>query len=110
MRWVGVAGVLFAFACGGAAQGTGGAPDSGPAGGGVDGGDGGPVTSTDPPPPDQQTQAPDAGPLAYSWPPARPGYVNPIPAENARQGDFNWQKGFTNAFALQIEAYADRVS
>ena len=120
MRWVGVAGVCFAFACGGA-PGIGGtdggpvggiAPDGGPdAGpdGGPDGGlDGGPVTTTTPP--DGTTTPPDAGPLQYSWPPPRQGYVNPIPAENAKAGDPNWQKGYTNAYALQIEAYADRVS
>jgi hypothetical protein len=113
MRWVGVAGVCFAFACGGA-QGIGGEPDGGPVGGispdgGPDAGpDGGPVTTTTPP--DGTTTPPDAGPLKYSWPPPRQGYVNPIPAENAKAGDPNWQKGYTNAYALQIEAYADRVS
>jgi hypothetical protein len=46
----------------------------------------------------------------WTWPPPRPGYVNPIPAETSKPGDPDWQKGFTNAFAHQIEAYADRVS
>jgi len=67
-----------------------------PDGGGADGGvpDGG---------------ATDGG-TTPRWPPPRLGYVNPIPAENARAGDANWRAGFTNPFAKQIEAYADRVS
>ncbi|HEX4382288.1 MAG TPA: N,N-dimethylformamidase beta subunit family domain-containing protein [Myxococcales bacterium] len=75
-------------------------PDGGP---GDASPDGGPTTT-------QTSPSPDAGPLSYSWPPSREGYVNPIPAENAKPGDPSWQKGFTNAFALQIEAYADHVS
>ena len=126
MRWVGVAGVCFVFACGqGAAQGSGGTVDGGPGdtgntsngGSTLDGGaitattlpDGGTVTTTPPPPIDETGTGLPPG-VKWTWPPSRPGYVNPIPAENAKAGDPNWQKGYINAYALQIEAYADRVS
>jgi DNA-binding beta-propeller fold protein YncE len=58
-----------------------------------------------------------AGPRV--WPPSRPGYVNPIPAENALPGDDGWSNGrasFRQAVApltrpsAQVELYADRVS
>jgi hypothetical protein len=130
MRWVGVLGACLVFACGqGAAQGGGnfeqtdggggtpdsgtvgqpdsGSPDAGPPDAGPpDAGDGGSIGIVDPPPGD--TGIPPGS--TWTWPPARPGYVNPIVAENAKTGDPAWQKGFTNAFARQIEGYADRVS
>ena len=36
--------------------------------------------------------------------------MSPIPAENQRTGDASWRSGFSNPWAQQIEAYADRVS
>src|SRR5438045_8741171 len=55
---------------------------------------------------------PDAGkpPDGARWPPPREGYANPIPAENQLQGDPSWNRGFSNPWAAQIEAYANRVS
>jgi hypothetical protein len=44
------------------------------------------------------------------WPPDRPGYVNPIPAENQQSGDPSWNRGFNRSNRGQLEAYADRVS
>ena len=70
---------------------------------------GGPGGSTDP--------GVDGGPgnssgnsTTHRWPPPRPGYVNPIPAENANRGDPSWNTGFTNPPRGQLAAYADRVS
>src|SRR5438045_615676 len=51
----------------------------------------------------------DAGVKHPDWPPARPGYTNPIPGENQRPGDASWNRGFTRPDAAQLEAYADRV-
>ncbi|MFL5292480.1 MAG: N,N-dimethylformamidase beta subunit family domain-containing protein, partial [Myxococcales bacterium] len=105
-RWVGLVVVAqLAFACQ-----QGGSPDDGDAGpqqiitdagvdaGHPDGGDGGTDAGF------------DAGVHHPDWPPARPGYVNPIPPENQRQGDASWNRGFTKPDASQLEAYADRVS
>lgn len=36
--------------------------------------------------------------------------MSPIQAENARTGDPAWNQGFSNSWAHQLEAYADRVS
>src|SRR5947209_572691 len=47
--------------------------------------------------------------LGRSWPPAREGYVNPIPAENALPGDAHWADG-PDSTAHEIEGYADRIS
>ena len=44
------------------------------------------------------------------WPPERPGYVNPVPAENQLSGDPSWSRGFNRSNRGQIDAYADRVS
>ncbi|HET7785547.1 MAG TPA: N,N-dimethylformamidase beta subunit family domain-containing protein, partial [Myxococcales bacterium] len=45
------------------------------------------------------------------WPPVRPGYVNPVLAENQLQGDASWKRGFSNPYPDHvIEGYADRVS
>ena len=44
------------------------------------------------------------------WPPDRPGYVNPVPAENQLSGDASWNRGFNRSNRGQIDAYADRVS
>src|SRR5256885_16521557 len=44
------------------------------------------------------------------WPPDRPGYVNPVPAENQLSGDSSWNRGFNRSNRGQIDAYADRVS
>ena len=102
MRRVGWLGLVFAFACQQGAS-PGDDPDGGdhtvvtPQDGGGDGGhpDGGP----------------DAGPYSHpGWPPPRPGYLNPIPGENQRQGDAFWNRGFSKPWAAQVEAYADRVS
>jgi hypothetical protein len=127
MRWAGVVGLCFVFACGqGATQGSGGGAGDGGTGVGdlpdggstsTDGGpittstqpDGGPATTTNSPPLGETDTGLPPG-VKWTWPPSRPGYLNPIPAENAKAGDPNWQKGYTNAYALQIEAYADRVS
>ena len=54
-------------------------------------------------------QSPQGASKARSWPPERPGYVNPIPAENALAGDPAWASG-TDATAHEIEGYADRIS
>jgi DNA-binding beta-propeller fold protein YncE len=43
-----------------------------------------------------------------AWPPSRPGYANPIPAENLLDGTADWAGGAPAAPA--IEAYADHVS
>ena len=54
----------------------------------------------------------DAGPVTRVWPPPdRTGYVNPIPAENQKQGDTDLlpTRG-TYGARHQIEGYADRVS
>src|SRR5437870_5140368 len=48
-----------------------------------------------------------AGPR--KWPPLRPGYVNPIPDENALAGNPDWLSG-PDATAHEIEGYADRIS
>ena len=55
---------------------------------------------------------PDAGkpPDGARWPPPREGYANPIPGENQQRGDPSWNRGFSNPWAAQIEAYANRVS
>src|SRR5438552_1103443 len=55
---------------------------------------------------------PDAGKPTYGarWPPPREGYANPIPGENQQRGDPSWNRGFSNPWAAQIEAYANRVS
>jgi hypothetical protein len=44
------------------------------------------------------------------WPPDRPAYVNPIPAENALSGDPGWHDFSQNADNGEIEGYADHVS
>src|SRR5436305_3645435 len=46
---------------------------------------------------------------ARSWPPARPGYSNPIPAENGLAGDADWSSG-TLATQEQLAAYGSRIS
>ncbi len=82
----------------------------------ADGGDGGQQIVTDasvdagPTDADRHDGGLDAGVQHPDWPPARPGYVNPIPPENRRQGDASWNRGFTRPNAAQLEAYADRVS
>jgi len=43
------------------------------------------------------------------WPPLRPGYVSPIPAENALAGSSDWLSG-RDATAHEIEGYADHIS
>jgi hypothetical protein len=60
--------------------------------------------------PDAGAQDPSGSAAGWTWPPARPGYVNPIPSENAIEGDPAWQQGFANAWGNQLEAYADHVS
>jgi len=87
MRWAGLGTcVILAFACR-------------QAGSLVDPGDGGVIL-------------PDAGkpPDGSRWPPPRPGYVSPIAGENQQRGDPSWNRGFSNPWAAQIEAYANRVS
>jgi hypothetical protein len=102
--WGGVVGVIFAFAC---QQGA--TPDQI-----VEGPDGGdthvpPDAGPDGGPPD--AGPPDAGPFSHpGWPPPRPGYLNPIPAENQQSGDASWNRGYTRPSARQLEGYADRVS
>jgi hypothetical protein len=102
--WGGLVGAFFAFACQQGASPVSGDPDSGTVYGPPDDGgspDGG---------------SPDGGPDGGSpfthpgWPPPRPGYLNPIPAENQRSGDPSWNRGFSRPWAAQVEAYADRVS
>src|SRR5581483_8577771 len=104
--WGGVVGVLFAFACqqGGSLLDVSQAPDGGPDTRFPPLTDGGPPDAG---PPD--AGPPDAGPFSHpGWPPPRPGYLNPIPAENQRQGDWSWNHIARSSG--QIEGYADRVS
>lgn len=125
MRWAAAWGLVFLFGCrqAGAPGGTGNVPprdppsveDPGDAGTGQPTADAGPDAGIDAGP--GGTGQPDAGPpdagpppAGPRWPPPRTGYVNPIPGENARTGDPDWHSHFTNAWAKQIEAYADRVS
>jgi len=106
MRWWGAAaGIALAFACqqGAGTPGVVIDPDGGtpfipqPDGGPGDAG-----------PPD--AGPPDAGPFSHpGWPPPRPGYLNPIPAENQHTGDPSWNRGFVRSRS-EVEAYADRVS
>src|SRR5438132_5759290 len=44
-----------------------------------------------------------------NWPPPRPDYVNPIPAENALAGDPDWLSG-RDSTAQEIEGCGDRIS
>jgi hypothetical protein len=116
--WGGVVGVLFAFACqqGAPFVDIGRDPDGGPDTHVPPPPDGGPPDAGPPDagPPDAgppDAGPPDAGPFTHpGWPPPRPGYLNPIPAENQRQGDPSWNRGFSRSSAGQLEAYADRVS
>ncbi len=63
------------------------------------------IPSLEGPPPDGGTTTSPA----RTWPPPRPGYVSPIPGENALPGDGQWDQG-REAYARQIELYLDRVS
>ncbi|HZX95835.1 MAG TPA: N,N-dimethylformamidase beta subunit family domain-containing protein [Myxococcales bacterium] len=102
MRWAGVVGAVFLISCSqGGLPGLVQAPD-----GGTGGSDGGSQLN----PPDGGTDHDPVDDGVRHWPPSRAGYVNPITAENQRQGDPSWNRGFTNPWAAQIEAYADRVS
>ena len=57
------------------------------------------------PAPTVTAQAPSAA--RWSW--NRPGYVNPIPAENLRPGEKTWNVG-QDATNREVELYADRIS
>ncbi|HTO97988.1 MAG TPA: hypothetical protein VMK66_13150, partial [Myxococcales bacterium] len=102
--WGGLVGVL-AFACQQAAP-LDASHDHDP-----DGGPSGQVTPLDGGPTDAGPDDGSGGGYSHpGWPPPRPGYLNPIPAENQRPGDANWNRGFSRPWAAQVEAYADRVS
>ena len=51
----------------------------------------------------------NAPPPRGTWPPNRPGYVNPILAENALTGEAGWFNG-REAVNHEIEGYLDRTS
>ena len=95
--------VSFAlFACSQSGAKTGG--DGGP--GSIGGGDGGVQGDGG------QTDGGDGGIISQKdrYPGDRTNYVNPIPGENAKAGDPNWQKGYYEAWAKQVQGYLDRVS
>jgi hypothetical protein len=117
MQWWGAAVVAFAFACQqGRSPVDGGDPALKTDAGVTDGGepDAGPDTGPDAGPDAGPDEGPDAGPDAAPpvhplWPPARSGYVNPIPAENQQAGDRTWNQ-ISRPRNGEVEAYADRVS
>ncbi|BDG09426.1 N,N-dimethylformamidase beta subunit family domain-containing protein [Anaeromyxobacter paludicola] len=52
----------------------------------------------------------DGGPCERTWPPSRPGYASPIPAENALAGDATWSNGTASWRSGRFDAYLDRSS
>lgn len=58
---------------------------------------------------DRSSKPVNAAASPRTWPPARPGYSNPIPGENLLTGDPGWLSG-PDATAHEIEGYADRIS
>src|SRR4051812_11783301 len=108
MRWMGVVGVVLLLGCRQGRPGrTGQTTPGDPTDGGVsEQGDGG-ATLPDGGHAQADAGDPEAGIDAGTdggvftgprWPPSRAGYVNPIPGENAHQGDPDWRNGYTNAW------------
>ncbi len=101
----------IASACSGSCDGGSGAGDGGAGTGatGTDGGTGASGTDGGASGGTSGTCA-DAGPCPRTWPPPRPGYQNPVPAENALAGDPGWSAGVNRWQPHLIEGYLDRSS